>query len=107
MATTIKQGDAYSLPVAVTLDNTAINIADIECVEFYIGELRKTYPAEATFDAGSGYFYVPMTQQETFAFEADSSLNLDVRVKFVGGNVMGVKRMGIVNVVDATSEVIL
>lgn len=107
MATTIKQGDAYSLPVAVTLDNTAINIADIECVEFYIGDLRKTYPAEASFDAGSGYFYVPMTQKETFAFEADSLLSLDVRVKFVGGNVMGVKRMGIVNVVDATSEEVL
>ena len=107
MATTIKQGDAYSLPVAVTLDNAAINIADIECVEFYIGNLRKTYPAEASYDVGSGYFYVPLTQQETFAFEADASLDLDVRVKFVGGNVMGVKRMGIVNVVDATSEVVL
>lgn len=108
MATTIKQGDAYALPVPLTWNKTAINPADIETVEFYLGDsFRKLYPDEVTFSEDDGNFYIPMTQEETFAFEADSVLSLDARVKFVGGDVFGVKKMGDVVVIKATSKEVI
>lgn len=108
MATTIKQGDAYALPVAIIWNNAAINPADIETVEFCLGDsFRKLYPDEVTFSEDDGNFYIPMTQEETLAFEADSVLDLDARVKFVGGDVFGVKKMGVVVVMNAISEEVI
>ena len=47
------------------------------------------------------------TQQETFAFPANGSVALDVRVKFTGGDVIGVLRPDAFAVYDAASEVVL
>ena len=106
MAETIKQGDAYALPVAITLDNSTIDIADIDTVEFQLGEgIRKLYPGDVTYDPADLYFYVPLTQDETFSLPADEAVQLDVRVKFTGGDVLGVRKMGVIRVADAISEV--
>ena len=66
MATRIKQGDAYAIPVRLRL-----------------------------------------SQEETFAFPANGSVALDVRVKFAGGDVVGVLRPEALAVYDAESEVVL
>lgn len=107
MATIIKQGDAYALPVGVTLNGAAIAQEDIDTVEFMLGDVRKLYPADATFNPEDNCFYVNLTQEDTFSLPANSAVNLDVRVKFVGGNVKGVKKMAAVTVIDATSEEVL
>ena len=42
MATKIKQGDAYALPIQIRLNGELINADDVEAVEFTLGEaLRK------------------------------------------------------------------
>ena len=47
MATKIKQGDAYSLPVQIKLNGSLINADDVETVEFCLGDgLRKLYPGD-------------------------------------------------------------
>jgi len=107
MATKIKKGDAYALPVAVTLENSTIDIADIERIEFRLGNLRKVYPGQVRFNPADGNFYIPLTQEETFAFEANTTVFIDARVKFTGGNVMGVKKFGGVVIVDALSREVL
>lgn len=108
MATVIKQGDAYSIPVGVTLNGAAIALSDIETAEFMLGSgVRKLYPGDAIFNPDDNFFYVSLSQEDTFSLTANSAVELDVRVKFSGGNVMGAKKMVYVTVADAVSEEVL
>ena len=107
MATKIKQGDSYKLPLKLTIGGELIAIQDIQTVEVYVGNIRKTYPGDVEYNAGDQMFYIPLTQDETFSLEANSGVSVDVRVKFTGGDVIGVYRMATLAVYDATSEVVL
>ena len=108
MAIKIKQGDAYAVPIQVRLNGELINADDVEAVEFCVGDaLRKLYPEDVSYETGNNTFYLPLTQQETFAFPANGSVALDVRVKFTGGDVIGVLRPDAFAVYDAASEVVL
>ena len=104
----IKQGDAYSIPVSITVDGDTVNaetIALIETVEFMVGEgIRKVYPEEVSFDGENSLFLVPLTQAETFALEDGERIPFDVRVAFAGGDVVGTKTMQNIKVLDALSE---
>ena len=104
----IKQGDQYSIPITIRLNGQPIDIDEVSEVEFCVGDsIRKTWPQEVQYSADDSCFYLPLTQAETFAFPANSSVFLDVRVKFVGGNVVGPQRMESLGVADALSEVSL
>ena len=108
MAIKIKQGDAYAVPIQVRRNGELIDADDVEAVEFCVGDaLRKLYPEDVSYEPGNNTFYLPLTQQETFAFPAGESVALDIRVKFVGGNVIGVQRQESFAVADAASEVVL
>ena len=104
----IKQGDQYSVPIRVLLNGEPVNVDDVAEVEFTFGDgLRKMFPQDVQYNSADNCFYVPLTQTETFAFPANGSVTLDIRVKFVGGNVIGIQRMESAAVADATSEVVL
>lgn len=108
MAIRIKQGDEYSLPVLIRLNGEPVDVSEVAEVEFTLGNgVRKTFPQEVQYNSADGCFYLPLTQEETFAFPANGSVTLDIRVKFAGGNVIGVQRMESIAVADASSEVIL
>lgn len=115
MATTyayaIKQGDAYAIPVSVSMDGERLVESDlgmVDSVEFMISEsIRKVYPDDVTFDGTNNVFLVPVTQEETFALEEGDTIRVDVRVGFSGGDVIGTKTMEKIRVVDALSEVTL
>ena len=57
MAVKIKQGDAVSVPVKLELNEEALNPAEVEQAEFYIGGYRKLYPGEVAYDETEGCFY--------------------------------------------------
>lgn len=104
----IKQGDAYGLPMEITLDGAPIAIEDVAAVEVCIGHgIRKLYPEEITFDRDSRCFQIPLTQEETFSLPASEQIQVDVRVKFVGGAVIGSIAETYADVVDAMSEELL
>ena len=108
MAIRIKQGDEYSLPVLIRLNGEPVDVSEVVEVEFTLGNgVRKTFPQEVQYNSADGCFYLPLTQEETFAFPANGSMTLDIRVKFSGGDVIGVQRMESIAVADASSEVIL
>ena len=108
MAIRIKQGDAYSVPVLIRLNGEPVDIDEVAEVEFTFGDgMRKLFPQEVQYNIADGCFYLPLTQDETFAFPANGSVTLDIRVKFVGGDVVGVQRMESLAVADASSEVVL
>ncbi len=108
MATKIKQGDAYALPIQIRLNGELIGVEDVEAAEFCLGDgLRKLYPGDVSYEAGDNTFYLPLTQADTFSFPANGSVTLDIRVKFTGGDVIGVLRPEALAVYDAASEVVL
>ena len=104
---TIKQGDAYALPVTVKLNGTYIPAADIELAEFMLGEdIRITAaPSEGGYSESTGTFFLPLTQEETFGLTGDEAVEFDVRIKFSGGNVIGAKQKVYITIADAISEV--
>ena len=96
MAIRIKQGDAYSVPVLIRLNGEPVDIDEVAEVEFTFGDgMRKLFPQEVQYNSADGCFYLPLTQDETFAFPAN------------GGDVVGVQRMESLAVADASSEVVL
>ena len=104
----VKQGDQYSVPILIRLNGEPVNVDDVAEVEFTFGDgTRKLWPQDVQYNSADSCFYLPLTQSETFSFPANGSMSLDIRVKFVGGNVMGVQRMENFAVSDATSEVVL
>lgn len=108
MATKIKQGDAYALPIQIRLNGELIGVEDVEAAEFCLGDgLRKLYPGDVSYEAGDNTFYLPLTQSDTFSFPANGYVSLDIRVKFTGGDVIGVLRPETLAVYDAASEVVL
>ena len=106
MAIYVKQGDAYALPVEIRANDEVLRVAEVATVEFYIGGLRKVYPGDVVYSEESGVFELPLTQQETFDWEANSSVELDIRIKYVNGTVQGIVPKK-VNVVDAISTEVL
>ena len=108
MATKIKQCYAYALPIHIRLKGELIGVEDVEAAEFCLGDgLRKLYPGDVSYEAGDNTFYLPLTQSDTFSFPANGSVSLDIRVKFTGGDVIGVLRPETLAVYDAASEVVL
>ena len=115
MALTIKQGDAYSIPVSANLNGSALNLADVLMIEFTFGDgketiyTRKTFPEEVTLVEIDGglWLMVPLTQEDTFAFPAGVAVAMDMRVYFSGGSVKGAKKMQYITVLDALSEEVL
>lgn len=103
----IKQGDACLVPVKILLNGAPAAIEDIESVEFRTGEVRKVYPEDVTYDAGSGYFHLPLSQEDTFLLPADDAVQFDVRVKFKGGTVIGTQKITVFVTVDALSEEVI
>lgn len=103
----IKQGDAFELPVAIFINGSRADIRDIEAVEFRVGGVRKLYPENVGYDADAGYFRVPLTQEETLEFPKDGYVQLDVRVKFAGGSVIGSQRVRVFVTLSALSEEVI
>lgn len=107
MAVKIKQGDAVSVPVEIELNNEDLDIAEIEEVEFYLGGFRKVYPGDVTYDTTNKLFYIPVTQEESFSWPENTSITVDARVKFKGGNVQGAEKQRYMTIIDAVSEEVL
>lgn len=67
------QGDSYALPVTVTCSGKLVAPEDAAGITFVFGALRKRYPDEVQYDAEAGVYIVPLSQQETFAFDEELS----------------------------------
>ena len=99
----LKQGDGCKIPICITLNGEPLSPADVEAAEFMLGtHVRRMYPEEVTYEDGK--FYFPLTQKETMRLAAGLTLPLDVRVKFIGGEVIGAIQAAQVTVTDAVSR---
>lgn len=99
------RGDSYEIAITLTDEkNTPIVPADVAEVEIALGDLKKTYSSgDVTFDDGKWLF--PVTQSETLSTVAAVS-TLQVRVKYLLGDVVGA-RVGNVYILPSTSSEVL
>ncbi len=104
MSIKLKQGDRFALPVKIAVNGGALPVEEVEAVEFRLGEVRKVYPEDVTYDAETGCFQMPLLQEDTFSLPADDAVQFDVRVKFRGGAVIGTQKVTMIVTVDALSE---
>ena len=79
---TIMQGDAYYLPFKLFVDKIEILPANVETIEFSLGNLLKYYPGDVEYRDECYQLY--LSQQETFKLSPKSSLKVIVRIKFPG-----------------------
>lgn len=86
----IMQGDALYLPIKLMLNGEPVTPDAVEAVRFTFGNLYKAYPGEVEWDAASGRFLLPLTQEETFALPP-GSLRIIIRPKFKGSSIRGWK----------------
>lgn len=101
------QGDSYGLPIEIlNSDGSVVTADDVADVEITIGTLIKTYSAgEIAFDAASGKWIFPLTQEETFRFPA-ARVKGQVRVVWLSGGVEGTP-LGTINVMESLSKEVL
>lgn len=80
------QGNTYKLPIKLTMNGTLITADMVKTVEFMLGDVRKTYPEDATFDTDS--FIVYLSQEDTFKL-CGISVSCQSRVLFNDGSCKG------------------
>lgn len=107
----VKQGDQYHLMMQVVDDgtNAPLPVESLAGFEVMFGSIRHYIEATdtAAYDPEKGELKIPLTQAETFALQAGSKVNIDLRVHFHSGDVIGIPAKIPVDIRDATSEVIL
>ena len=105
----IMQGDSRRIPIEITQDNMTITPYMLADVEVCVGEnVRKAYSnGDVTFDESTGFWYIRLTQEETFGM--DGTQEVIVRVKYKNkpyADVIGYKA-GIINAADTISREVL
>lgn len=102
----IKQGDAYIIPIDLTIDGEKIDAKDIKMIEVYFGKMRHVYPnGDLTYKDGT--INLPIKQEDTLPLPSEGGIAIDVRVKFNTGDVIGLTDKIYVTVRDAVSEEVL
>lgn len=107
MAVSIKQGDAGCKKIRLVQNGGPLNLEDVERIEFMYGGIRKFWPGEVEYDPETDFFLFPVEQTDTLVFPENKYIEADARVKYVGGDVLGVKKIKNITVRDAVSEEVI
>lgn len=85
---TMMAGDAFGLPIEISLDDRIATDNDFENVEVFIGNVGKTMSKdEVDYDKEGNAFIVKLSQDDTYRLRGKNSVQ--VRVKFANGEVLG------------------
>lgn len=97
------QGDSYSLQIYIAQEGAAVTPETAEAVEIVLGDYRKSYPGALNYE--DGFWLFPLSQRESLDL-ASGRQPCQVRVKFVGGDVLGTD-VGMLDVRDSLSREVL
>lgn len=106
MAMEIMQGDSYGIPITIEFDGGIGTPENLEDVEVVICEIKKTYKeGTLVYDNLTQQYVFPLTQAESFAM-ATSFGRGQIRIKTVGGDVIG-QSLDSIDIKKSTSKVVL
>lgn len=98
-------GDAYILPISVTLNDGFANASSFEDIEVTVGGVRKTMKrGEVIYDENEKTFNVRFLQEDTFKLRGKKMVQ--IRFKFAGGDVVGVEAGELEHEESASKEVL-
>ena len=98
-------GDAYILPISITLDDGAADAGSFEDIEITVGSVRKTMKhGDVIYDDSEKTFNVRFTQEDTFKLRGKKTVQ--IRFKFASGDVIGVDA-GVLEHEESTSKEVL
>lgn len=109
---TIKQGDAYDLPISLTINKSIITeeiLEQIELIEFCFADFGPkifSHEGDGAIKYLDGLFLYPITQTETFSLSPGRH-TMDIRVLFNNSNVRGLTTQIDVKVVSSKSKQVL
>jgi len=95
----IYQGDQYAIPIKVKRNSVVQTPTEIQKLEVVLAGMRKEYPGEIEWHAGSSQFLYPLNQDESFALEADTYDVLG-RPLYSDGTITGWQSMGSITVFE-------
>jgi hypothetical protein len=103
---TVKQGDEYYLACTIYMNGVAMSASHVpllDKLEYCFEDANpREVKAEDSWNGILGVFLLPVSQQETLLLEEGKN-KLDLRVKFVGGNVFGARHRRNVRILEANS----
>lgn len=101
----IMQGDSYSIPFSIKSANgVIIDDSMVDTLEVTIGHLRKIYPGSITYH--NERWQIPLGQGETVKLNK-GDCDVQVRIKFKGGHVVGRRLQSAIHVGYSGSKVII
>lgn len=102
---TMMAGDAFGLPIEISLDNGVATADDFEIVEVFIGCVGKTTSdGDIDYDEERGAFIVALSQEDTYLLRGKNPIQ--VRTKFSNGDVLGVEA-GLLVIEGSQSKAVL
>lgn len=85
---TMMAGDAFGLPIEISLEDRIATAGDFEEVEVFVGCVCKTASdGDVVYDEESEAFIVSLSQEDTYRLRGKNSVQ--TRVKFANGDVLG------------------
>lgn len=75
----IRRGDQALIGVPAILNGEPVDIVNVAEAEFVMGELSWTWPDTCVYE--DGVFYLPITQEQTFALAAGDILPIEGRIR--------------------------
>ena len=85
----IKRGEAKTVPVRVKFnDMDVFPLGNVDEIAFKVGDVRKTWPGDVTYDAEKQRFLLTLTQEDTLSLDTGAQ-EVEVTVNFKGpGNIL-------------------
>ena len=106
----IKQGDDVYLQVTLYFNGAVITANELPLLDeieyCFEDENPRKIKAEDAWNDTLGLFLLPVSQENSFALE-DGRTNIDVRVKFYGGNVLGARQRSRMKVLESNSQEVI
>lgn len=85
----IMQGDAYDIPLKVTINDLLVAPESVEKIEACIGSVSKIFPDNGiVYDEERQRYLVSLEQEDTFGLKGNN--RFQVRIQVSGGDVIGV-----------------
>ncbi len=106
----IKQGDECCIGATVYFNGAAVTANELDLIDeieyCFADDVPKTVRASEAWSAALGMFLLPVTQAQSFLLAAGHT-NLDLRVKFFGGSVLGARQRRRMRVLPSNSTEVI